>query len=45
MYLRIRSVMGRLGVALVATDCADKCAPGAFAYAWPVEFQVSGGCH
>jgi hypothetical protein len=32
-------------VTLAATDCADKCAPGAFDYAWPVEFQVSGGCH
>ena len=32
-------------VTLAATDCADKCTPGAFDYAWPVEFQVSGGCH
>lgn len=32
-------------VTLAATDCADKCAPGAFDYAWPVEFQMAGGCH
>ncbi len=32
-------------VTLAATDCADKCAPGTFDYAWPVEFQTAGGCH
>ena len=32
-------------VTLAATDCPDKCAPGAFDYAWPIEFQTTGGCH
>jgi hypothetical protein len=32
-------------VTFTATECADKCAPGAFDYAWPVEFQTAGGCH
>ena len=32
-------------VTFAATDCADKCAKGAFEYAWPVEFETSGGCH
>ena len=32
-------------VTLAATDCADKCARGAFYYAWPVAFNTAGGCH
>lgn len=32
-------------VTFAATDCADKCARGAFEYAWPVEFDTAGGCH
>lgn len=32
-------------VTLAATDCADKCARGAFEYAWPVSFNTAGGCH
>ena len=32
-------------VTLAATDCADKCARGAFEYAWPVSFSTAGGCH
>ena len=32
-------------VTLAANDCADKCARGAFDYAWPVAFNTAGGCH
>ena len=32
-------------ITFAATDCADKCAKGAFEYAWPLEFDATGGCH
>jgi hypothetical protein len=32
-------------VTFAATDCAEKCSKGAFDYAWPVEFNTSGGCY
>jgi hypothetical protein len=32
-------------VTFTANECSDKCAPGAFDYAWPVEFHTAGGCH
>lgn len=32
-------------VTLAATDCADKCARGAFDYAWPVAFKTVGSCY
>ena len=30
-------------VTVAATDCQEKCATGAFEYAWPVELQAPGG--
>ena len=33
-------------VTMVATDCPDKCARGAFEYMWPVEFRApEGSCY
>jgi hypothetical protein len=32
-------------ITLAATDCEEKCARGAFEYAWPVEFTAGGACY
>jgi hypothetical protein len=32
-------------ITVAATDCEEKCARGAFEYAWPVEFNAAGGCY
>ena len=32
-------------ITVAPTDCEEKCARGAFEYAWPVQFNAAGGCY
>jgi hypothetical protein len=32
-------------ITVAATDCAEKCARGAFDYLWPIELNTAGGCY